>query len=132
MNAKTLLILAFLTTSFTGCGSSARKKIEASDNLKQLSIAIIKYHDERNAWPDTLEQVKPMIGQQYMGTTIGNGKDYADLLKNPFTGDNPGYEYEKPSDGHAVVLYQMRGGKRDLSLPIAHADGSVRENGSNR
>ena len=44
------------------------------------------------------------------------------------TGDNPGYEYVKPADNSAdaVILYQLRGGKRDLSLAVAYADGSVR------
>ena len=34
-----------------------------------------------------------------MGAPIGKGKDYATLMSNPETGDNPGYEYVKLSQG---------------------------------
>lgn len=129
MKTKILLLLVLFTTSLVGCGSS-KQKLVSSDHMKSLSTAVMKYHDEKNAWPDSLDQVKPMIGQQYMGKAIGDGKDYAELLKNPYTGDDPGYEYEKPADAHAIELYQLRGGKRDLSLPVCYADGSVREKDS--
>jgi hypothetical protein len=49
----------------------------------------------------------------------------------PPTGDNPGYEYVKTTSDAAgsttIVIYQLRGGKRDASLPVAFADGSVSE-----
>ena len=38
------------------------------------------------------------------------------------------FEYVKPKDegASAVMLYQLRGGKRDENLPVAFSDGSVR------
>jgi hypothetical protein len=61
---------------------------------------------------------------------IGNGKDFATLLKNPLTGDDPGYEYAQPPEGTTVgqavpIIYQLRGGKRDSSLAVGYANGSV-------
>jgi hypothetical protein len=58
----------------------------------------------------------------------------AKLMKNPLTGDDPGYEYVKPKgnlndkrfDSQQVILYQLRGGKRDTSIKVGYADASVR------
>ncbi len=77
------------------------------------------------------DQVKPLIGKEGPLGPIGHGKDYAKLTANPLTGDNPGYEYVKPKDdapsATTVVLYQLRGGKRDETLKVAFKDGSVRD-----
>lgn len=124
------VLMAAATLVACGC-NDAKKKIESSDNLKQLSVAIIAYHDAHNAYPDSLDQLKPMIGQKGPIGVIGNGKDYAALIRNPLTGDDPGYEYVKPgaegNESTTIVLYQLRNGKRDTSLPVAYANGSVAE-----
>ena len=59
-------------------------------------------------------------------------------MKNPLTGDDPGYEYVKPNgnandsdfDSQQVILYQLRAGAQDDSLKVGYADGSVRPEGS--
>ena len=119
--------LALLSLAFAGC-DNGKKRIESSDNLKQLSAGIIAYHDSKKAWPDGIEELKSLIGTQGPVGVIGHGKDFATLMQNPLTGDNPGYEYVKPTgaDASGVVLYQLKGGVRDTSLPAAYADGSVR------
>ena len=123
-----LAALAALALAVSGC--TAKKYRESSDNLKQLSVAVIAYNEENKAWPDSLAQLKPLIGKQGPLGVIGNGKDFATLTKNPLTGDDPGYEYAKPANpaasSTAILLYQLNRGKRDSSLPVAFADGSVR------
>jgi hypothetical protein len=123
-------LLALVAVGACGCGSG-QKGIDTSDNLKQLSLALIQYRGDNHAWPDTLDQVKPLIGKQGALGPIGHGKDYATLTANPLTGDNPGYEYVKPKDdapsATTIVLYQLRGGKRDETLKVAFKDGSVRD-----
>jgi len=120
------ILLVSLSLTLAGCGDG-KKRIESSGNLKQLSAAIIAYHDSKRAWPNSLEQLKPLIGTRGLIGVIGNGKDFATLIQNSLTGDNPGYDYVKlnGSDTSGVVLYQLKGGVRDTSLPAAYADGSV-------
>ena len=71
---------------------------------------------------DSLADLKPVVGAEV----------YAVYIKNPLTGDNPGYEYVKPpevpeSSEKTVVLYQLRGGKRDETLKLGYLDGTVRD-----
>ncbi len=119
-------LLISLVLALAGC-SDTKKRRESSGNLKLLSSAIIAYHESKKAWPDSLEQLKPLIGKEGPIGIIGGGKDFATLIQNPLTGANPGYEYVKPAGRAAsgVVLYQLKGGVRDTSLPAAYADGSV-------
>ena len=94
-------LLAIIAIGSSGCGSG-QKGIDTMDNLKQLSMALIKYHDNNKAWPEKLDEVKPLIGKEGPLGVIGHGKDYAALTANPLTGDNPGYEYVKPKDDAPV------------------------------
>jgi hypothetical protein len=85
--------------------------------MKQLAVMVVVYESENGALPDRLDQLK-----QY-----ASDEGWDDLITNPVTGDKPGYEYVKPAtdSANAVILYQLRGGKRNLTLAVAYANGSV-------
>ena len=103
--------------SAVGCGAR-QKAFEAMalSNMKELAKAILDYKKDKHAWPDNLEQLK---GRPNL--------DLATLMKNRGTGDDPAYEYVKPvSDNvRTIILYQLRNGNRDTTLPVAYSDGSI-------
>ena len=107
-----------LCLSLAGCDAARQSayKAQSANNVKQLAMAAIQHKQEKGVWPDRLEDLK---GKPNL--------DFAKVMKNPVTNDDPGYEYVKPADGgsSAVILYQLRGGKRDTTLPVGYADGSV-------
>jgi hypothetical protein len=57
--------------------------------------------------------------------------DFEERMINPVTGDNPGFEYVKPSaDANpkiTVVLYQLRDGLRATDLRVGFGDGHLSE-----
>jgi hypothetical protein len=114
-----LLILALVTT---GCGAQKKaQEIQSMDHMKKLATALIEYAgDNEGRYPDSLDQVKEYCKE----------KPYDVLIENPFTGDNPGYEYVKPAEDakitETVVLYQLKGGSRATEGKVAYLDGSVR------
>jgi len=94
--------------------------------MHKIHTAIFIYVDKNDGeWPDSIEQVKDNLDADVQ---------LKEVMTNPATGDNPGYEYVKPKgnwsasdfDGEQVILYQLRDGKRDTSLKVGYADGSVR------
>lgn len=115
-----LLAVAMLAISAVGCGGGdAANNMESMQQLKGLVKGVLNFHESKAAYPDSLDDLTAM------------DSSLTSLLANPLTGDNPGYEYVKPVDESAgmsqtVVLYQLRGGKRDETLPVAYLDGSVR------
>jgi hypothetical protein len=135
MNAarRTWLVVASLSlAAFAGCcccgrftgqlqqaAQDAANQTISSNNVMALCLAIIAQRDQNSgAWPESLDEVR------------ANVPGYDQLIVNPVTKDNPGYEYVKPPDGAdaatTVIIYQLRGGARDESLPKGYADGSVR------
>ena len=52
-------------------------------------------------------------------------------MLNPLTGDNPGYEYVKPTQPPGfpteIMLYQLRNGVRDLDFSVGLTNTSVQE-----
>jgi hypothetical protein len=117
-----LAVVGVLVATLFGCGNPAES---SRQNMHKLQLAMIEWANEHGGeWPERLDQIKDKVG----------GADaLANLLKNPLTGDDAGYEYVKPkgkmgeAEFHSqVVLYQTRGGKRDTSLKVGYADGSVR------
>ena len=93
------------------------RAVNSSLHMRTLIAACLQYESEVGAWPENLHQVKVFV------------KDFSETMKNPLTGDDPGYEYVKPEvmDEKTVVLYQLRGGKRDLSLKVGYYNGSIRD-----
>ena len=112
-----------------GCGaSSVRQEIDSKQNMKVLGMAIIAFEGDEGQYPDSLDQVKEQA--EKAAADMGVDKDFATLMKNPLTGDDPGYEYVKPAEGdpleETVMLYQLRGGKRDETLAKCYMSASVR------
>jgi len=90
-----MVLAACLMVVVAGC-SDAKQRIESSGNLKELSRAVLKYEADNDAWPEALADLESVIGTDDDLGPIGGGKDYATLLRNPLTGDDPGYEYVTP------------------------------------
>ena len=124
-----LIVLATAAVLVVGC-SDAKQRNESSQNLKHLTRAVLQYQSDNQKWPDKISDVASVVGQSDDMGTIGNGKAYDALIRNPLTGDDPGYGYAKPADepesySNTVVVFQLRDGKRDDALPAAYLDGSV-------
>lgn len=130
-----VLLSGLMLLLVTGCGGgNGKAAAESSQNLKILSMAIIKFQEDNQTWPESLNDLQPIIGTDYAGEKIGGDKDFASIVKNPITGDDTGYEYVQPPEtpesyASTVVLYQLRDGKRDETLSVAYLDGSVRKVG---
>lgn len=79
--------------------------------MKKTALEINEFNFENKEWPDSTMSEMP---------------------KNPYTGDDPGYEYVQPKpyseyeageESRTVMLYQLRDGERDTSLPVCFVDG---------
>ena len=113
----------FALLAAAGCGRDTAEN--SREQMHKLFNGLLASAQKNTgAWPDRLDQVKPYVGGDV---------EFALLIKNPLTGDSPGYEYAKPPVGmyatdlgQYVILYQLRGGQRDLKAKAAYADGSVR------
>jgi hypothetical protein len=104
------------------------QELDSKQNMKILGMAIIAFEGEEGQWPDNLDQVKEQA--EKAAADMGADKDFATLMKNPLTGDDPGYEYVIPAEGdpieETVMLYQLRGGQRDETLAKCYQSASVR------
>ena len=116
-----------LLSSFAGCccpaitaARDAARQAQSMNNMMQIGLAAINHHQIHEDWPNSLDDLRDQI------------PDLDVLLVNPVTMDDPGYEFVKPPVGEGVswsetiILYQLRNGARDTSLPVGFADGSVR------
>ena len=114
---------AALLVTLVGCGSARQAALEVKsvNNMKQIILEAHTYKDRTGEWPEGLAA----LTEQNPGL--------APMLKNPITGDDPGYEFVKPTEAEpgadTPLLYQLRGGQRDESLGIGYADASVRKPG---
>lgn len=121
--AAAVVLAACLAFVLTGCGGALQsaRSARSANQMRQILIGLMHYLvDNADAWPDRLEQIEEYVGGK---------EELARLMKNPLTGDDPGYEYVKPADPKAPntpVLYQLRDGQRELGMPVGYADGSVR------
>lgn len=121
------LFVASFVVSLCGCGNvtaarDAAKATQSAAQMKQLGLGLVNYRDTYKKWPENFDKI----------ASFTEGKEgLAKLLVNPITGDNPGYEYVKPTDKDAdltktIVIYQLRDGKRDESLQVLYGNASVR------
>ena len=125
-----LLILALIPV--LGCQGELKQRTQSTQHMKALERAIHRHLEEKGSWPKSFDDAAPFLGK---ATELGdtNDKDLAALLKNPLTGDDPGYEYVNPegerADPNGIVIYQLRNGKRDESLLATHRDGRILKSG---
>ncbi|MCA9007901.1 MAG: hypothetical protein KDA70_21700 [Planctomycetaceae bacterium] len=87
--------------------------------MRNILQGIVNYRANHNdAWPDTLDDIHEDLYSPL-----------EELIENPYTHDNPGYEYVKPrkdaDPATTAVLFQLRDGKQDLSLEAGYGDGRV-------
>ena len=98
----------------------AALRTSSQNNMKHITFALLDYYKAKQQWPDELDELLPFL-------EVGKS-----VFENPLTGDNPGYDYVKPSAplenltaAETIVLYQLRGGQRDRQLYCAYLDGQV-------
>ena len=127
MTRKMLLFVVLALGLSPRCGGSEAAK-QSETNMKYFIGLIGGYHVDRSAWPASLDDLREYAGDYY-------AELFVQRLKNPVTGDDPGYEYVPLPSGYTlgdkhprtvIVIYQLRNGKRDNSLPVGYLDKSVR------
>ena len=123
-----LALLLFSIVTFSGCcccagiedAREAAREAQSRNNMQMLVLAALNYETSNGAWPESLEDLREFT------------PDFDNVVTNPVTMDNPGYEYVKPVVDEdmvlydTIILYQLRNGVRDTSLAVGYADGSVR------
>ena len=122
-----VLLVALLTFGIwqNQRNAAEQRRYEAFVNLRQLTLAILEHEAWHRDMPDSLDQL-----EQYFESP----ETFRRIMTNPLTGDYPGYEYIDPGprrslvgrSGDTVIMYQLREGQRDLTLPVGFADGSIR------
>ena len=126
---KLFVIVLLSIGGMTGCvdihtpgARDAALRLSSRNNMKQIVLALLQHYEEKQQWPDGLDELLPLL------------ENNRAVFENPVTGDNPGYEYVKPSGSleeikaaDTIVLYQLRNGQRDRKLAVAHLDGQVPE-----
>ena len=127
---RQLFVIVLLSiVGMTGCvdihtpgAREAALRVSSRNNMKQMVLALLKHYEKKQEWPDGLDELLPLLDNNHA------------VFDNPLTGDNPGYEYVKPSgaleeikDAETIVLYQLRNGQRDRKLAVAYLDGQVPE-----
>lgn len=120
-----LFAVAMSICTFVGCGldnaPQAKAQLDSSNQMKELILAVRLYHDSNDdQWPDKLSEVATLTETSF-----------DQLMNNPITEDNPGYEYVKPEDGtdlkSTVILHQLRNGQRATDLKVGYIDNRVAE-----
>ena len=120
-----IFAIAMSICTFVGCGldnaTQAKAKLDSSNQMKELILAVRNYHASNDdQWPDKLSEIAAFTDTSF-----------EQLMKNPVTGSDPGYEYVKPEDGAdlktTLILYQLRNGQRATDLKVGYADNRVAE-----
>ncbi|MEM9252248.1 MAG: hypothetical protein AAGB29_07845 [Planctomycetota bacterium] len=101
--------------------AQARNKargVAAASNMRQFGIALQAFRAQNgNQYPESLDELRDFI------------PSFDELMKNPHTGEDVGFIYEAPdpTDNPATtpILWESRGGYKDLSGYVLYADGRV-------
>jgi HPt (histidine-containing phosphotransfer) domain-containing protein len=101
----------------------AARQTQSMSNLRQIGIAIHMYaQDNGNAFPKSFDD---------LAKYLGGGADQ--VLKNPATGEKPGYILEPPADkltdvknaSTTAMAREAKGGKADPNGAVLYVDGHV-------
>lgn len=119
-----LLLVVFATeaTDIYLQQTKMRERFRSDHQMRKLAVGIATYREANNdEWPDRLSDIQDYIDGEF-----------ETLIENPYTKDNPGYEYVKPVEdadrSTTIILYHLRDGKRDLSLNVGFSDCRVSPN----
>src|SRR5262245_30389863 len=115
----------------------ARLRVHSMVRVKWLAAAFVEYEKSHGTYPGTLAELEPLFGEKKGGRDLqmtysilvstAGPISFREVLANPLTGDNPGYEFVKP-DGNSdrPVIYQLEKGKRTEAQAKGYLDGSVK------
>lgn len=100
----------------------AAREMQSGNQMKMLVMAIHQYAGRhRGDLPERLGDV-----EEYMPPG-----EFEKLLKNPFTGDFPGYEYVPAKNmdvidlSKTVILFQLQNRQRVVDSYVGFADGRI-------
>ncbi len=116
--------LVLLVVSTIGCGNRSELESQSNENMEKLAAAVWEYRDADGVYPENLDD------STYQ-EDVGGPEVFQYLMKNPLTGDDPGYEYVKPPDdtplsaSDVIIIYQLRDGHRDTTLPSCTLGGTA-------
>jgi mono/diheme cytochrome c family protein len=97
--------------------------VESARHLREIAFECALFGNVHNgACPRTLEDLR--------GRDMLDEREYADLVRNPSTGEAVGYIYVPPRDtrknswmrGEEIVAYEAKGGRPDPLGPVAYGD----------
>jgi hypothetical protein len=119
--AALAVMAAVACSALGGCDGRPTASVR---NLQTLAGCVSEYREKYSTLPDSLDQLREFFASE---------DEYQQTLKNPLTGDDPGYLYVRPPVGvigssladRVVMLYQLRSGEKAEDLPVGYAGGST-------
>jgi hypothetical protein len=130
-------------TDLRGKADEARRRAESAMRMRWLMVAVHEHHEKAGQFPASLEELRPWFqagagrGQLQAAHQMlkqAGVNSFEDVLENPLTGEQQGYEYVAPAARTSLpddrddtpVIFQLRAGRRADDLPAARLDGGVR------
>ena len=107
-----ITLVAFASLAAAGCGGKSKEEL-SSENLTAIGNAVDEFRGVHGTWPKDMQELRE---------SMGDDEDVLAVLKNPITGDDPGYEYVKLDEKDKWIIYQLRDGQRDMDLKITSSE----------
>lgn len=124
--------------SLSGCGRSESKRKEDSKlHLHWLVAAILVFRERKGEYPVDLASLSDLFRENTGDVRLDAARDnllligvgsFDGLLRNPRTGDKPGYRYEAPQSdvSSEPIILQLQKGAPMRDKTAAYLDGTVR------
>lgn len=111
----------FLSLVLGGCQSEASR---SQPGVEAWVQRIQEFYRRHQKLPDRLDDLQECFASV---------EEFQQALRNPVTGDDPGYEYVKPPRGvvgtaladRVVMVYQLRAGQQAWDLPVGYVCGQA-------